>query len=218
MTNSLKQQSYFRTLVFTVMAALVSVMLMVLVFFVPQTRDYLALIITIQIGLFLIIAYCIRSVMNKEKDFDNMSNPDNYVVKFDSCPDYFNRKLDAVSKRFYCSNEYVVPHPYDPSRQVIAKMMLHDPTNVAIQFPDNHSNEYMNTQGAVASKPLPSEKFYIDVLYDKSLKTIADKCALVDESSVREVPNDPIENRKEYKQLPWTSVRSRCNGLFSKYL
>jgi hypothetical protein len=188
---------------------------MVLLFFVPASRNYLAFIVTIEVGLFLIIAYCIVTIMNKEKLFDEMSNPKNYVVKFDDCPDYFNRKYDESTRKFYCSNEYIVEHPLDSSRQAIMKMMLYDPNNVNIQFPNNHSNEYMNVNGSVPTKPIPSEKFYVDVFQNKTLKDTSDRCSLVDDSSVKVFENDTIENRADYKKLPWTSVRSRCNGLYA---
>ncbi len=218
MANLLKQQSYFRTLVFTVMSAFVTLVLMALLFFVPSTREFLTFIVTIVLGLFLIIIYCVVTIMKKEKQFLDMSNPENYVVKFDDCPDYFNKRYDEASRKFYCSNEYIVEHPVDKSRQAIMKLMLYDENNTSIQFPNYHSNEYLNNQGGSVSKPIPSEKFYTDVFQDKSLTNTALKCSLVDDSSVREVVDDPIENRKEYKKLPWTSVRSRCNGLYAKYL
>ena len=156
--------------------------------------------------------------MRKEKQFLEMSNPENYVVKFDDCPDYFNKRYDEASKKFYCSNEYIVQHPLDNTRQAIMKIMLHDPTNTSIQFPDYHSDEYMNNKGGTTSKPIPSEKFYSDVFQTKNLKDTLQRCGLVDDSSVQQIENDPIENRKEYKKLPWTSVRSRCNGLYAKYI
>lgn len=219
MTNLLKQKSYFRTLVFTIIATLISLILIAIVFFVPDAENYLLLVVTIVVGLFLIILYCIRQVLLKEKQFVQMSDPKNYVVNFDECPDYFNRKYDEASRKFYCSNEYIVEHPADSSKQAIMKVMLFDPKNTNIQFPNYHSNEYLNRQaGGAISKPIPSEKFYTDVFRDKSLNDNVKRCNLVDDSSVKEIVNDPIENRKEYKKLPWTSVRSRCNGLYAKYI
>jgi len=188
------------------------------VIFVPQAKQLTPLIVTIEVGLFLITIYCIRQVILKEKQFVEMSNPKNYVVNFDDCPDYFNRKYDEASRKFYCSNEYIVEHPVDTAKQAIMKLMLHDPTSTTIQFPNYHSNEYMNTKGGTSSKPIPSEKFYSEVFQDKSLTDNIKRCNIVDDSSVVDVVNDPIENRKEYKKLPWTSVRSRCNGLYARYV
>jgi len=218
MTNLVKQKSYFRTLVFAIISTLISVGLIAVVLLVPQAKQLTTLIVTIQAGLFLITIYCIRQVILKEKQFVKMSDPQNYVVNFDDCPDYFNRKYDEASRKFYCSNEYIVEHPVDTAKQAIMKLMLHDPTNTTIQFPNYHSNEYMNTKGGTSSKPIPSEKFYSEVFQDKSLTDNIKRCNIVDDSSVVEVVNDPIENRKEYKKLPWTSVRSRCNGLYARYV
>jgi hypothetical protein len=218
MTNLVKQKSYFRTLVFTIIATLISFALIAVIIFVPQAKQYTSLIVTIEVGLFLITIYCIRQVILKEKQFQQLSDPKNYVVNFDDCPDYFNRKYDEASRKFYCSNEYIVQHPIDSAKQAIMKLMLYDPTDTTIQFPNYHSNEYMNTQSGTPSKPIPSEKFYPEVFLDKSLTDNIKRCNLVDDSNVIEVANDPIENRKEFKKLPWTSVRSRCNGLYARYL
>ena len=218
MTNLVKQKSYFRTLVFTVIATFVSIALMGALIISPQVKKFTVLIATIEIGLFITIVYCIRQVIRKEKQFAEMSDPNNYVVNFDSCPDYFMRKYDEMSRKFYCSNEYVVEHPVDSTKKAIMKMMLFDPTETALQFPNYHSNEYMNMQGGTSSNPIPSEKFYSDVFQDKSLPDNLKRCNLVDDSSVADVPNDPIANRKEFKKLPWTSVRSRCNGLYARYV
>jgi hypothetical protein len=214
----MKQQSYFRTLVFTVFVVLATIAMILCLVLVPFTRTFLPFIVTVEIGLFLIIIYCIVSVIRKEKQFDAMSNPSNYVVKFDTCPDYFNRKYDESSRKFYCSNDYVVQHPLDSSRRAIMKLMLFDPLQQSLQFPSNHSNEYINKQNGSQVKPLPTEKFYLDVFQDKSLKGTIEKCALVDDTALTTIPDDTVEFRADYKKLPWTSVTSRCNGLYAKYM
>lgn len=190
---------------------------MIVLYFIPKTREFIYLFITLQIGIFLIIGYCFYAIIQKEKQFNEMANPANYVIKFDDCPDYFNKKYDAKEKRFYCANEYVVEHPLEPSKKAYMKIIKAN-LDGTLNFPFNHSNVFLNYSNNRPVPPNPTEKFYTDIFQKQEFKDTQARCTLIDETSPPpENVNDTIFRRADFKLLPWTSVKSRCNGLYGQY-
>jgi hypothetical protein len=207
MATETRKISYFRTLIFTIMAAVFSLALMGLLFF-KVAYDYIIAIVAVQLGVFAIIGYCIYIIVKREKMMDEMKNPKNYLVRFDDCPDYFTKVHDPISGKHFCSNEYIVSHPQDSMKKTIMKIVEEN-----VELPEKHIVGYPLT-GSVA----PTDKFMIHTFKSAALNDNQTRCSLFDESKpIVSMNNDHVPNRTEYRKLPWTSVKSRCNGLYGSF-
>jgi hypothetical protein len=208
MENESRRISYFRTLIFTITAAIFSLILCGLLYF-KEVRDYLVFIVVLEIGIFSIIGYCIYAIVNRERLMNELKDPSNYTISFDSCPDYYVKRYDAVSKKHFCSNEYVVRDNINVSEKVIMKIV-----DEKTALPTMHSDSYMGSDPVrkVPTPPEPSDKFLLSAFYNPLLKTNQDKCNIVDEN----MPEKPTDVVQGFKALPWTSVKARCNGLYGK--
>jgi hypothetical protein len=206
--NDARKVSYFRTLIFTVFAAVFSLGLFAILF-IEGGKQFLPFVVTVEIGLFLIIAYCIWLIVVREKFLDNQKDPKNYNMKFDICPDYYIKRYDETKKKFFCSNEYTVVDKKHPSTKSYTMKIVRD----TMSLPSTHSSTYMTVDPntSVAINPETWDKFFTDTLYDTSLKTDRDRCKVVD-PSVSPVPGDKFGDG--FKKVPWTYVRTRCDGLY----
>lgn len=211
MSKENKNISYFRTLIFTVSAAIFSMALMALWYF---KRELVVFVFAVQIGIFAIIGYCIYTIVKYEKTLDDMSNIKNFTVKFDSCPDYYIKRADIVSGKDFCSNEYVVVDKKSPTQKKMIMKILPYQKNASGQhdssMPKKHNTDYMVTDGNVRREPEPTDKFMLDTFYSSELATVKDKCDVIN-------PNiaDRADGKfKGFKTVPWTYAKSRCDGLY----
>ena len=207
MQNENRRISYVRTLVFTIVSALLSIVLFGLIF-IKGARDWLLFIIITEIGIFSIIIYCIIAIINREKKFQEMRDPKNYVVKFDNCPDYYVKRYDATTKGYFCSNEYVVVDPRNPTKKLIMKLFPEN-DNSPPQF---HNPEFKIRNGTgPLTNPQPIDKFMIEDMLSK-VTTVNERCQIVN-PNVAEKSTDKLSG---FKVIPWTSVQKRCDTLYSK--
>ena len=211
MSKENKNISYFRTLIFTVSAAVFSMALMALWYY---KRELVVFVFAVQIGIFAIIGYCIYTIVQYEKTLDEMSNIKNFTVKFDTCPDYYIRRSDIVTGKDFCSNEYVVVDKNSPmQKKMIMKVLPYDKNASGHHnnsMPKKHNTDYMVTDGNVKRNPEPTDKFMLDTFYSNELVTVKDKCDVIN-------PNiaDRTDGKfKGFKNVPWTYAKSRCDGLY----
>lgn len=208
--NSDKQKSYFRTLIFTVFAFIVSIGLLVLLWF---KRDLMVFISLIEVFIFIIIGYCITNIVEFEKTLQEMRSAANYTLKLDSCPDYYIKRRDAEQNLDFCSNEYVVVDKNSPvGKKLIMKILpeLAD-VNSNPTFPVQHSTDFLNDPYNKTGLPRPIDKFYLSTL--DQFATTKDKCDVIS-------PYTTVGDKaglQDLKQVPWTYARSRCNGLYVNY-
>ena len=87
--NPNKKISYTNTLFFTIFNAIFAIILVLLLFFRIIPSEYMYFIIGVEVGVVLIVAYCIYRIIRFEKFLEAMRNPKNLYIPFDSCPDYF---------------------------------------------------------------------------------------------------------------------------------
>lgn len=208
-----RKVSYFRTLIFTVIAAIFSLCLFA-VLFVEGGRQYLPFVVTVEMGLFLIIAYCIWLIVAREKVLDSQKDPKNYSLKFDICPDYFIKKYDEDSKKFYCSNEYTAVDKKRPSTKSYTMKIVHADT----PLPAKHSSTFkvIDPNTSTASDPDTWDKFFTNALYDATLKTDRERCKVVDPAETLATGDAGFKIGTGLKKIPWTYVRTRCDGLYGK--
>jgi hypothetical protein len=207
MQNENRRISYVRTLVFTIVSALLSIALFSLIF-VKGSRDWLLFIIITEIGIFSIIIYCIIAIINREKKIQEMRDPKNYVIKFDNCPDYYVKRYDTSSKGYFCSNEYVVVDPRNTTKKLIMKLFPENDNS----SPPYHSSDFKVKNGTgPLTDPQPSDKFMIEDMLSK-ITTNDERCQVVNPNLVEK----STDKLKGFKSLPWTSVQKRCDTLYSK--
>lgn len=208
MASETTKVSYFRTLVFTVIAAIMSLGLFGILF-VEGGKDWMPFVIAVELGIFGIITYCITLIVQREKLLENQKDAKNYSLKFDMCPDYFIKRYDEITQKDFCSNEYSVIDLNSPFGKRVTMKIVGESDSL----PTFHSSTYMNRDPntKVASPPEPLDKFYTDALYDTSIKTDSERCSIIARNAS---PDSKFENK--FKQLPWTYARTRCDGLYGK--
>lgn len=199
--------SYVRTLVYTITAAVLSIVLFGLMF-LEGARTWFLSIIIIEIGIFAIIFYCIFTIVNWEKKMEQLRDPKNYVIKFDNCPDYYVKRYDTATKGYFCSNEYVVTDKRNPTKVLIMKLFAEEDKS----SPATHNADFMEKNGTgPAVKPKPIDKFMMEDIMSK-VQTLNERCQIVNPN----VPESSTDKLTGYKTIPWVSVQRRCDTLYSK--
>lgn len=111
---------YINTIVFAMIAGILSIVLLVVLLYAPAFRTYVWGIATLEIGLVAIIVAAIIRVNRYEADIRKSAERGNaYLVSIDTCPDYFTNKYQArnppaarptgISSRYLTPSSYVVP-------------------------------------------------------------------------------------------------------------
>lgn len=201
-----RKVSYFNTLVFTIMSSIVAVCLMSLLFF-DRFRPAWPFIVASDVGLIAIIVYCLFSIVSVERAVDANRLSGNIAINFDTCPDYFVKITDtAKTGKTYCSNEYVVTDSTSRSNYVM-KLYPVDPSGnstMAFALPEVHDPNVNASQ-----PPAAYDKFFLSALdSDPTMKTASAKCGPIVNS------NDGVQGPYQYyDSLPWSYMKSRCEGL-----
>ena len=127
-----RKVSYFRTLIFTIISAMISLVLFGVLYLKPEFKSF---VITIEIGIFAIIGYTIYSIVQHEKLLNQMSDPSRFRFGFDSCPDYYIKRVDEDTRKDFCSNEYIVVDKESPLQKKLIMKIVDENTTL----PLNHS-------------------------------------------------------------------------------
>lgn len=199
MSKEHRKVSYYNTLIFTIVAAIISVLLLLGLMF-KGGRDYLPFIITLEVGIFSIIAYCIILIIQGERKSNKQKLYALSQLSFNICPDYFVKR--TIGDREICSNEYVVKD--DKNRRSIIKIFPEDdklnPIGGLRPLPETHSFNYKGDEAKY-------DKFYLSEIESEKLLTAAsDKCSIL-----YKTPTDPaLSYLKGYNLTPWTTMRAKC--------
>ncbi len=202
-----QKKSYFRTLVFTVVAAILSLALFGLLFWKSELITFVAIV---EAGIFAIIGYCIYAIVQHEKMLNAMGDPKNFKFGFDVCPDYYTKRSDTETNKDFCSNEYVVVDKNSPLQKKLIMKIVDENT----ALPSTHSATFKSKDvvTGLMLQPKPSDKFMLDDFFAPELKTNKERCDVIDPNVVTQ-----LESMQGYKNIPWTYTRSRCEGIYGKY-
>lgn len=194
--NDNKKITYRNTIIYTILAAIVSLGLLVLLAF-KSFFDYIYLIAIIEIGIFIIIGYCIYKIITYEKSFEKLKDQKRYYIPFSECPDYYVKKFSNNGEPF-CSNEYRVKD-------------ANDNTFLMKVYPDTVPLPTKHDAITSVDQSQKYEKFWLNQIENaKELRTTKDKCSVL---SVQ--PTDPkLAKYRGFNNVPWTYVRGRCEGFF----
>lgn len=191
--------SYFNTLIFTIITGIASLILLTLLFF-NIGKEFIYAIITFEVGIFAIIAYCITQIIIAESNKSKKTT--SYVINFDQCPDYYTKKI--VNGVEYCFNEYMGKD--EAGNNYVMKI---SPAEV------NH--EPRSLPATVTVSDTVTGQSYLDVFElrklqdDPNFKTMEEKCALVSKAPVS--LDAKYTPHTMYTYMPWTYAQSRCQSL-----
>ena len=202
-----RKMSYFRTLIFTVISAILSLVIFSLLYFKPELK---AFVITVEIGIFFIIGYAIWAIVQHEKLLAKMSDPSMFRLDFESCPDYYIKRIDEDTRKYFCSNEYIVVDKESPLEKKLIMKMVDENTNLPLHHTATFNVKDENTK--ISLPPPIYDKFYIDDFYTVDLTSDKDRCDVINPNVISQ-----NEKYKGYKTIPWTYTRARCDGLYGKY-
>ena len=197
--NHNRKVSYYNTLIFTIVAGVVSVLLLLLLVF-KGAREYLPFIITLEVGIFSVIALCITQIIMNESALSKLKKAFLSQISFSTCPDYYTKRI--VGDKEICANEYVFTN--EQNKRLIMKVYPQDdklnPTKGMRPLPTTHSYDYKGDEPKYEKFPLT------ELESDKTLKTPSERCGPLFMS-----PTDPaLEYLKGYDLVPWTTMRSKC--------
>lgn len=182
--------SYFNTLIFTIIASIVSLLLLAALFF-EIFKDYMIFIVTVEVGIFCIIGWCIYKIVSNANTLDKYKQQANFKIDFTPCPDYYVGK--GVDGQTICSNEYIVEDEYHNKR--IMKIYPADDQLNSYPLPNLHVPTYYND-----AKPI--EKYDSTLIASaQDLQTTRDKCGAI---------LGLKENYKVYSKLPLLGTQERC--------
>ena len=193
MADTEQRIAYFNTLVFTIISGIISLGILIFMFFKPAAKLF-PFLITVQIGIFLIIIISIYQIVSAEKLKDKYKDTKNFAINFSLCPDYYvERNINGTK---VCSNEYIVED--DNRVKKIMKILPADDVQKGISyaFPMVHTTNY-TTDSAI-------DKFKNTVIeIAPDLKDNADKCAAIYGRNNRYT---------DYSRIPWTALTQRCDS------
>jgi hypothetical protein len=202
-----QRKSYENSLIFTGIAAGLSLLIFAALAFNGMWQQYLVFFVTLELGIFAIIGLCLTRLLTYNKEFDKLKDPKNYKLSFDSCPDYYAKRFDPVAKQYFCSNEHIVVNHQNPSKPRRIMKIVDENTSL----PDVHN------PNLILSKQSPVDKFTMNTLYADTIKTDNMRCQIVSPkgSAFAGSDTDPVKKMyDEFKKVPWTEVQSRCSGLY----
>ena len=194
-----KKTSYFNTLVFTIIAGIVSLCIMGLFFF-DIGKEFMVFLIALEVGIFSIIAFTIFKIYKYEKDIQSKGGA--LTMSFDECPDYYVKR--DVGGKDYCFNEY---HMQDvDGTNTIVKIQ---PLSIAgTQVPMNQGT-ITASDSVDAQDPLYAKFELRKLQNDITIPSSEQKCSLV-----YSVPRTSqyTATYSHIPDLPWTYARSRCQS------
>lgn len=189
--------AYMNTLIFTIITGIISLAVLSLLFF-DFGKKFIWFILTFEIGVFLVIALCIYSIVQAEK-----KKPENIIIQLNQCPDYYTRVV-GQSNIEYCMNWYTVKDMY--GNNYVARLYpLKDGANNTITPLTSFSSNAITTP---TSTSVRYDSFPLYGLQnDTVLKTTQDRCMAVSGQLPISYSNTTY---KDIPTVPWTYARSRC--------
>lgn len=197
--DATRKTSYFNTLIFTVIAGIVSIILLLLLLF-KDFKKYLPFIVTLEVGIFAMIIWCIIQIYINEYALDKLRKNLDYQLSFSTCPDYFTKRL--IGDKEICSNEYIYVDENN-KKQLMKIYPIDDksrPVSGMRPLPSTADSNYKGNEKKWEKFPLH------ELENEPSFKTYADKCSPL----FQEPSDEKIKYLKGYELVPWTNMRSQC--------
>jgi len=202
MSKETRKVSYFNTLIFTILAGIVSLVLLALLFF-KGFAEYLPFIITLEVGIFGLIVICIVQIILNEAFLEKIKK--GLTIKFNTCPDYYTKRDNGTEE--ICSSDYI--YIDKNKKKWIMKIYPEDdplnPVRGARPLPQTVTFDYKGGEPKYEKFPLH------EIENEKTFKSYTDKCG-----PLMKDPQEPsLAHLKGYSVLPWTTMNSKCASAFS---
>ena len=210
MTNT-NHASYYNVLVFTIITGIFSLILLLLLFF-DEFKGFIKFVITVEIGLFAIIVWCIYIITkaSKKKALPNL------VINYGDCPDYYIKNTDN-SGTPYCENKYLYQQPN--GSKYLMSIFPASNYNTANSYTSLGSSNH--TQFNVPAGPSNAYTWFpytdTSVIGNVGLSSCPNstepnlqaKCSLM-------YSDPPTTSANAFmagtKNIPWTYMQSRCEA------
>lgn len=105
--------TYLNTLIFTIVAKVLTLILLLLLYFYEPMRRYLITILIVQVGLLLVIIFSLWNVISADRAAVARSNAfDQSATQLAECPHYFVTEMSTNADNVLektCKNTYAVP-------------------------------------------------------------------------------------------------------------
>jgi len=189
-----KNRSYYNLLLFTIISALISLALIIGLYFKGLT-EYLTFIITVIVGIFFIICWCIYSILRTEYLMNLRKDTLNYTVSFDKCPDYYTQTRDS-NGNITCLNNYSFTTPNGENYIIKIYPMTVSPS----------PNIYYNSAN---SSNIPKYESFPLKEISSTVSSYNDQCSIFSKNLSSTVPTNYID----YNNIPWTNIKSQCSLL-----
>ena len=189
--------SYFNTMIFTIITGIFSLLLLLVLLF-SGGRKLLPLIITIEVGAFLIIAVCITQIIVNEKRKDKNQGDLASYIKFVNCPDYYMKRF--MNEKEICSNEHSYVDPITRQVYIMKLIQVDNNNNLPIKHEPLYNDEIASSH----------DKFHLTELdNDKFFKNATEKCEIL----FSEPAKSELKSFSHYRFLPWTTMQSKCRAI-----
>lgn len=186
--------SYYNLLIFTIITAIVSTFLIIVVY-LQDSSKYMPFIITLISGIVFIIVYCIVKIYFNDKEIAKQ------ILTFAKCPEYFNKK--TIDGKEICTNDSVY---YDENnKQYILKVypVSSRPTTETYPFPSKLETTFRSTDNKYEKFPLS------EINQTPSFTTNSKKCAPIYGS----ISDPNLKSFNQYALTPWTNFKSQCESI-----
>lgn len=188
-------QSYTNTMVFAIAAGLVSVVLLLALLYVPAVGATLGyMLVTIEVGLLLVIALAVYRIVSSERAMQSAAgNAHRNALLAKSCPDYYTMS-HAASGVQECKNLFVGT--------------TESGGRYAMAFVPSDTWRKSSTSSGGAFVGNPADHV-INMQRFESMR-VGDACQYV---HGRPPASDDQTSVPNNYTIPWTDLRSKCDGL-----
>lgn len=218
---------YVNTLIFSIIAGVVSFALLIVLIFASASREFAYGIVTFELGLIGVILYLIISIYLYERKLRETGSDNNkFIVAVDTCPDYFSNSLQKKPP------PGLAPAPGSrPPAPCAAPGTSPAPSGSPESLPKDSPVGSIMCNNGYAS--VTGDKMYYFVRRGCKAKTPSDPaCAIIDDgrnnattyslslNDYNKSTSTKICERvnasgtdKEFANVPWTDIKARCNSL-----
>lgn len=189
--------SYFNTLIFTIVAGIISLLLLLSLFSDKVKNMAFYFIMAVEIGIFSVVAVCIFQILSNEAKLNAQKKTLEAKIAFTECPDYFIRSEEGGDT--FCLNDYAVSDR--TGNQLIMRIYPAD-----VPLPDS-------LPATVLDK---NEKFNLYQLQQsQDLTNAKQQCAPIFQEPNVNGASSPAQAEQlrqyvGYSKLPWSHARTKC--------
>jgi hypothetical protein len=188
------RQSYINTLIFTIVAGIVSIGLLLLTFFSTAVSSYTYVLVTIEIGLVFVIAFALYNIIRNEQKVKKIAaTAHKNTLLANTCPDYYTVGYENGTGFQQCRNVFEGNMPNGrPFLMYYTPSDTYEPAGAnGAKFPGN-----------------PPE--LVISMNNFEEKRVEDACKIV---NGRQPDSDTNTSTPNNYSIPWTDMRFKCEGL-----